>query len=156
MLVIPLLFSRLGVKWMIVCSLAAWVLRYSLFAGAAAYSSLWMVMTAIILHGICFDFLYVVGAIYVDKKSTPENRGQAQGLFVFITTGIGQMIGTMVTGWLFNYWVDAGGHTPASWQMYWSVLAVFSALVMIAFVFLFNDHTVQPTNKNKSDESAQT
>jgi len=61
MLIIPLLFARLGVKWMIAGSMAAWALRYLLLGLAAEDRTFWMIMTAIILHGICFDFFYVVG-----------------------------------------------------------------------------------------------
>jgi nucleoside transporter len=139
MIVIPLLFARLGVKWMISTGMAAWMMRYALFAGAAGDGTLWMIMTAIILHGICFDFLYVVGQIYVDKKSTLANRGQAQGLYVFVTTGLGQVAGAQTTGWLFNYLVDAGNHSALSWRIYWSVPAVLAGLVVLGFILLFHE-----------------
>jgi nucleoside transporter len=139
MVVIPLLFVRLGVKWMIGAGMAAWLLRYALFAGAAVNGSLWLIMTAIVLHGISFDFLYVVGQIYVDKKATPANRGQAQGLYVFVTTGLGQVAGTLATGWLFNHLVEAANHSPNSWRVYWAVPALFAGFVVLVFVLLFHD-----------------
>jgi len=148
MVVIPLLYARLGVTWLIGAGMAAWLLRYALFAGAAVDGTPWMIMTAIALHGISFDFLYVVGQIYVDKKATPANRGQAQGLYVFVTTGLGQVVGAQATGWLFNSLVEAGNHSPISWRIYWAVPAVFAGIVVAAFLLLFHDPAVQVKRTN--------
>jgi nucleoside transporter len=144
MVVIPVLFARLGVKWMIAAGMAAWALRYGLFAAATVEGTLWMVMAAIVLHGISFDFLYVVGQIYVNQKSTAATRGQAQGLFVFITTGLGQLVGTQTTGWLFNALVEASGHAPEAWRAYWIIPAMLAASVTLAYVLLFQDPDAAP------------
>ena len=150
MIIIPLLLARLGAKRMIVISMLAWVLRYGLFAAAAESASLWMVMTAIIVHGICFDFLYVVGQIYVDRKAPPEARAQAQGLFVFVTTGLGQLAGTLATGWLFNRMVEASKHSAGSWERYWYIHAGFSLAVTLVFLFFFNDRQAEPDSVERS------
>lgn len=139
MIVIPLLFARLGVKWMIAAGMAAWALRYGLFAAATVEGTVWMIVAAIILHGISFDFLYVVAQIYVNQKATAATRGQAQGLFVLITTGLGQLVGTQTTGWLFNYLVEAGQHDPAAWRAYWIVPAVLAGLVTLGYILFFHD-----------------
>jgi nucleoside transporter len=102
MLVMPLFFAFLGVKWMLLVGMAAWVARYGLFAGAADDGILWMVLAGIILHGICYDFFFVTGFIYTDKKCTPEIRGQAQGLLVLVTQGLGLGIGAQVIGKIRN------------------------------------------------------
>jgi nucleoside transporter len=102
MLVMPLFFAFLGVKWMLLVGMAAWVARYGLFAGAAHDGVLWMVLAGIILHGICYDFFFVTGFIYTDKKSVPEVRGQAQGLLVLVTQGLGMLIGAQFIGRLVN------------------------------------------------------
>jgi nucleoside transporter len=145
MLAIPVLFARLGVKWMVGAGMAAWALRYGLFSGATAGGSPAMIMGAIIVHGICFDFLYVVGQIYVDKKSTPANRGQAQGLYVLVTTGLGQVVGTQATGWLFNCLVEQNQHARGAWQIYWAIPAIFAGLVVLAFVVWFRDPEAERT-----------
>jgi nucleoside transporter len=96
MLAMPLFFARLGVKWMLVIGMAAWVLRYGLFAGAHDGDIRWMVLMGILLHGICYDFFFVTGFIYTDKKCTKEIRGQAQGLLVLVTQGLGLGIGAQI------------------------------------------------------------
>jgi nucleoside transporter len=154
MLIIPLLLPWMGVKRMIAVGMAAWALRYGLFAGAAADGTLWMVMAAILLHGVSFDFLYVVGQIYVNRKAGAATRAQAQGLFVFITTGLGQLAGTQATGWLFNALVEAGERTPGVWQLYWAVPAIMALVVTLAYLLWFNDRDAGPNRASDYAESA--
>jgi len=140
MLAMPFFFRRLGVKWMLVVGMGAWVLRYALFAMAAPAGVVWMIVGGILLHGICYDFFFVTGQIYVDKKSTPEIRGQAQGLLVLITLGLGMLIGAQVAGWLNNFY-KAGGDalTATAWQSFWWIPAVFAGAIMLFFMFAFKD-----------------
>jgi nucleoside transporter len=102
MLLMPLFFMRLGVKWMLLIGMFAWVLRYGLFAAAADNGVAWMIVAGILLHGICYDFFFVTGFIYVDKQAVAKIRGQAQGLLVLITQGLGMLIGAQLIGRLVN------------------------------------------------------
>ncbi len=140
MLVMPLFFVRLGVKWMLVVGMGAWVLRYALFAMAAPASIFWMIAFGILLHGICYDFFFVTGQIYVDKKSTPAIRGQAQGMLVLVTYGLGMFIGAQIAGNVFNAFLGGSGSlSPALWQQFWFIPAGFAALVMVFFALFFKD-----------------
>jgi nucleoside transporter len=98
MIAMPLFFIRLGVKWMLLIGMSAWVLRYALFSGANAGDMTSFVFIGILLHGICYDFFFVTGFIYVDRKSTTKIRGQAQGLLVMVTQGLGLGIGAQLMG----------------------------------------------------------
>ncbi|SMP73064.1 nucleoside transporter [Neorhodopirellula lusitana] len=100
MLLIPFFFRRLGVKIMILVGMACWVVRYMLFAYAATEQTTWMLLLAVALHGICYDFFFVTGFMYTDQKASKAIRGQAQGLLVFLTQGIGMF---------FGYRIMAGG-----------------------------------------------
>jgi len=93
MLLIPFFFRRLGVKWMIMVGMLAWVARYLLFAFGAPDQVAWMLFSGIALHGICYDFFFVTGFMYTDHVAPKEVRGQAQSLLVFVTQGIGMWIG---------------------------------------------------------------
>lgn len=99
MLLVPFFFRRLGVKWMILVGMAAWVIRYALFAYGAPNQAVWMILLAVALHGICYDFFFVTGFMYTDQKAPPEVRGQAQSMLVFFTQGIGMYAGFAVAGW---------------------------------------------------------
>jgi MFS family permease len=98
MLLMPFFFVRLGVKKMLLIGMAAWILRYGLFAMGAPDSVTWMIIGGIALHGICYDFFFVTGQIYVDKQSTEKIRGQAQGFLVLVTYGVGMLIGAQIAG----------------------------------------------------------
>lgn len=102
MILIPFFFRRLGVKWMIMVGMAAWAIRYVLFAFGAPDQVYWMILIAILLHGVCYDFFFVTGFMYTDQKAGADVRGQAQSMLVFFTQGIGMFIGYRVAGPLFG------------------------------------------------------
>jgi nucleoside transporter len=106
MLVMPLFFARLGVKRMLLAGMLAWVVRYGLFALGAPDGTLWMILGGIALHGICYDFFFVTGQIYVDKETPVAVRGQAQGLLVLATQGLGMLAGAQVSARLFRLLVE--------------------------------------------------
>jgi len=140
MLLMPFFSVRLGVKWMLAMGMGAWILRYALFAMAAPSGIFWMIIAGILLHGICYDFFFVTGQIYVDKKSTPAIRGQAQGFLVLVTYGLGMLIGAQVAGNLYNSFL--GGAATLSldqWHYFWYYPAGFAALVLVFFVLTFKD-----------------
>ncbi len=140
MLLMPLLFVRLGVKWMLAIGMGAWVLRYLLFAAGAPESVFWMIAGGILLHGICYDFFFVTGQIYVDKKSTPAIRGQAQGFLVLVTYGVGMFIGAQVAGRVYNHFLaGAGALSLSTWRDFWCIPAGFALAVLLFFVIAFRD-----------------
>jgi nucleoside transporter len=102
MLLIPFFFRKLGVRWMILVGMLAWVARYLLFAFGAPDQVVWMLLLAVALHGICYDFFFVTGFMYADRVSPPEARGQVQGLLVFFTQGIGMFFGYKVAYGIFG------------------------------------------------------
>jgi len=137
MLVMPIFFVRLGVKWMLLVGMLAWVARYALFAAAASNQIVWMVLAGIVLHGVCYDFFFVTGFIYTDKKAPKHVRGAAQGFLVLVTQGLGLGLGAQIIGWLVNsYTADDGSK---NWQMIWLIPAFIALLVAIIFFLFFHD-----------------
>jgi hypothetical protein len=99
-----------------------------------------LILLGIALHGICYDFFFVTGQIYVDKKSTAEIRGQAQGFFVFITYGVGMLIGAQVAGNVYNRFLGgAPALTLERWQTFWYFPATFALAVLVFFVLFFRE-----------------
>ena len=138
MLLMPVFFVRLGVKRMLMVGMAAWVVRYALFAVAAPGALLSLIIIAILLHGVCYDFFFVTGQIYVDKKSTPAIRGQAQGFLVLVTYGVGMLIGAQVAGNVYNRFLGgAASLTLERWPSFWMLPAGFAAVVLLLFAALF-------------------
>src|SRR6266487_4334478 len=142
MLLMPLFFARLGVKKMLLVGMGAWVLRYALFALAAPAAVFWLIVTGILLHGVCYDFFFVTGQIYVDKKSSPAVRGQAQGFLVLVTYGVGMLIGGFIGGWVYNGFQGAATDlTLAQWAKFWPLPAAFAGVVMVLFAIFFRPQT---------------
>jgi nucleoside transporter len=141
MLVMPLLFARLGVKWMLAVGMLAWVVRYGLFAGAWGGADgghvMWMILGGIVLHGICYDFFFVTGQIYTEQTAPKEIRAQAQGFLVLVTQGIGMLIGNQVFGRLVDHYTGEGG--MVDWKTVWALPAGFALVVLVLFVALFSN-----------------
>ena len=112
MILIPFFFRKLGVKWMLLVGMLCWVLRYLLFAYGAPQQVTWMLLLGLLLHGVCYDFFFVTGFIYTDKKAPLEVRGQAQSLLVFLTQGLGLFIGYRMAFGGSVPFSDVGGREP--------------------------------------------
>ena len=145
-LIMPMLFPILGVKKMLLTGMAAWVLRYLLFAAGAGDAIVWMILTGVILHGICYDFFFVAGFIYVDKTAPVDIRGQAQGFIILATYGFGMLIGSQVAGLLFNNLIT--GKSLVEWQTFWLIPAVFAAIVLLFFAIMFKEPKKIQTNNS--------
>jgi nucleoside transporter len=146
MLIMPFFFARLGVKWMLAVGMLSWVLRYALFALGAPGAMLWVVMIGVALHGLCYDFFFVTGFIYTDKRAAKQIRGQAQGLIVLITYGLGLGIGGYVSGELANH-IIGNATGPAALPLYrqfWIWPCAFAAAVLVLFAALFRDDSAEP------------
>jgi nucleoside transporter len=141
LLLLPWFFLKLGVKWVLIAGMSAWIARYALFALGAPDAVTWMLIAGICLHGPCYDFVYVAGQVYIDRKATPAIRAQAQGLFVLATYGIGQGLGTLAAGWIFNAIMPAAGGASSlgQWQLFWILPLVFAVVVTAMFVIGFKD-----------------
>lgn len=146
MLVMPLFFARLGVKNMLAIGMAAWVLRYLVWGYAFGQTTtlmIWVpVFLGILLHGICYDFFFVTGMIYTDKKAPQAIRGQAQALIVMLTQGFGLGIGAQLFGfWLKRCTTGTGEDAVVDYAWFWYVPAGFAAVVLVFFVTTFWDKT---------------
>jgi MFS family permease len=137
MLLMPLFFARLGVKWMLLVGMAAWTLRYGLFALGDAGQRMWMLYLGILLHGICYDFFFVTGQIYVDNKAPARVRAAAQGFLAFVTLGLGLFVGSIVSGRVVNHYATDSGH---DWYHIWLIPSAMAGVVMVLFALLFHEH----------------
>jgi nucleoside transporter len=142
MLLIPVAFIRLGVKKMLVVGLIAWIVRFLCFGYGDGISSEWILYIGIILHGVCYDFFFVTGQIYTDQKAGEKIKNSAQGLITFATYGIGMGIGSKLSGIVLDYYtVDK----VKDWQAVWMVPAAIAGVVLLLFIFFFNEKKAKPT-----------
>jgi nucleoside transporter len=158
MVLMPLFFARLGVKWMLAVGMLSWVVRYALFAVGAPAGVFSLIVLGIALHGMCYDFFFVTGFIYTDKKASREIRGQAQGLLVLITQGFGLGIGSLLTGVMFDRFVGTAtgaAALPLYPKLWWSC-AVFAFVVLVMFTLLFRDDSKDPAIEPRGLEAPST
>jgi MFS family permease len=141
MLLIPWFFRRLGVKYMLAAGMGAWVLRYMLFAFGDSGPHVWMLYLGILVHGICYDFFFVTGQIYIDRKAAPALRAAAQGLIAFITYGLGMFVGSWLSGAVVEHYTAhaPNGTVSYDWRGIWVVAAAASAIVLVPFLLIFSD-----------------
>jgi len=143
-LAIPFLFNRIGVKKMLILGMAAWILRYAFFAYGNVGAYAWMLFAGIVLHGICYDFFFVTGYMYTEKKADTKIKSAAQGLFTFATYGLGMFIGTWISGWVVNRYSletmnSVTGNNDHRWMSIWLIPACIALAVLIYFILFFRE-----------------
>ncbi|MFA6242588.1 MAG: nucleoside permease [Candidatus Hydrogenedentales bacterium] len=148
MLVMPFFFARLGVKKMLLVGMVAWAVRYFFFAYGTPTSLIWMWYIGILLHGICYDFFFVTGQLYVDKKAPEDVRASAQGFIGLVTYGAGMAIGSSVSGYIVDYYelAEPMGKIAHNWTGIWLVPGIMAAVITVIFLLFFHEN-----NKKKTD-----
>lgn len=133
-LTIPFFLQRFGIKWVMLISIFAWVLRFGLFAVGDPGAGLWMLVLSMIIYGMAFDFFNISGSLYVDREANATIRASAQGLFMIMTNGLGAFIGSMAAGMVVDHYTVDG---VKDWQSIWFAFAGYALVLGIAFPFLF-------------------
>ena len=140
---LPLMLKRLGYKKTIAIGILAWAARYFLLAGSVNSPGLGTVLifAAILLHGVCYDFLFIAGQLYADEASNERIRGATQGFMAFILWGVGAFVGTMLAGKVLalHTLTNASGPILHNWQPIWMTPAIGAAAVLIVFLIFFRD-----------------
>lgn len=138
LMLLPWLLVRIGVKGILLVGMAAWALRFGLFTVFDQHRDLvWQLFVGIGLHGMCYDYIFVMGRMYVDTRATADIRGAAQGFHAFVTLGAGMFVGTWLSGVVGQaYTGETGAH---AWQNIWLVPAVMSAVLLVVFAVFFKD-----------------
>jgi nucleoside transporter len=146
MILMPFFFARLGVKKMLLVGMLAWVVRYAFFANGNMDASAWMLYLGILLHGICYDFFFVTGQIYVDQKVSKDIRASAQGFIALITYGVGLGLGSWFAGQVVDAnstqaIVDGVEKTVRVWPTIWWIPCAFAAGISLLFALMFKENS---------------
>ncbi|MBU6166091.1 MAG: MFS transporter [Alphaproteobacteria bacterium] len=136
MLLLPLALARLGIRWVLLIGMLAWVARYLLFAfgHSADGATTWMLLAGILLHGVCYDFFFVAGQVHVDRLFPPAARARAQAFLTFMTLGIGTVIGANLANLVATATRQPDG--MPDWPVLWLVPALLAAGVALAHVIM--------------------
>ena len=142
LLLLPLLLPFLGVKRILILGMAAWAVRFTLFAYFHQQpTATWMVLGGILLHGMCYDFIFVMGRMYVDKAAGESLRASAQGLIAVFTHGAGMFVGSVLSGIVAQHYTSAAG--IHDWKSIWLVPALMSAALIPIFLAFFREKTAE-------------
>ena len=140
MLALPVFLGRFGIKLTLLAGMLAWALRYTLFAFGNAGSLVTLLLIGIALHGVCYDFFFVSGQIYIDSKAGPAIKSAAQGLITLATYGLGMLVGFSVAGHITDLYALAGGH---DWRSIWLYPAGFAVVILVLFALSFRNETLR-------------
>ena len=139
MLLIPLFLRRFGMKTTLLVGMLAWAVRYVMFALGNAESGLSLLIIGIALHGVCYDFFFVSGQIFIDAKAGKEIKSAAQGLITLATYGVGMLVGFWAAGRVTDFYAVNNMH---QWRGIWLVPAGFAVLVSVFFALSFKNESV--------------
>ncbi|RYF81189.1 MAG: MFS transporter [Chitinophagaceae bacterium] len=137
LLLLPVFFSRFGFKKTILVGMAAWAVRYLLFAYGNSGELAFMLILGIALHGICYDFFFVSGQIYTNARAGERYKSAAQGLITLATYGLGMLIGFAIAGAITGAYKT--GEKMYDYKMVWTIPAAIAFGVMLIFLFLFRE-----------------
>jgi len=132
MLLLPFALKRFGIKTIMLVGMLAWALRYLAFGQGNAGSGMWLIYAGILLHGVCYDFFFVSGQIY---------------------------IGAFISGAVVNRYSSANASCSDQaaaarecfkvvhdWSSVWMVPAGMSFVVFVIFFLLFRPATDKPAS----------
>jgi len=142
LLILPFFLKKYGVKKVFILGMSAWLVRYLFFAYGDNGGLVWMIYVGILLHGLCYDFFFVAGQIYVDNEAPSYLKSSAQGMITFATYGLGMLIGTWFAGMTVDNYTFEG---LRNWNSIWIVPALIAAIVLSLFIFVFKE---KKFNKN--------
>ena len=133
-LTIPFFLRKFGIKKVMLISIFAWVLRFGLFAIGDPGSGLFLLVLSMIIYGMAFDFFNISGSLFVEKESPVTMRASAQGLFMFMTNGVGAMFGGYGAGLVVDHFTVNG---MRDWQSIWFAFAAYALVLGLIFPFVF-------------------
>lgn len=130
MLLLAGLLSSWRVKWILGLGLAFGVLRFAL---CAVDSRTWL-LAGVALHGCSFALVLITAQIYVDERVDRAWRARAQALMSLMSSGVGNLLGYLGTGWWFATCARPAGPL---WSLFWGGLAVLVAIVLGFFLVAY-------------------
>jgi NHS family xanthosine MFS transporter len=146
-LAIPFFLRKFGIKYVMLFSMLAWVLRFGLFAYGDPAGGLWMIILSCIVYGMAFDFFNISGSLFIETSTDHRIRSSAQGLFMMMTNGVGAILGSLVSGYAIQaYFTDAAGNKM--WSDIWLAFAIYALIIAVLFLVLFkHKHDIRELEK---------
>jgi NHS family xanthosine MFS transporter len=146
-LAIPFFLRRFGIKYVMLFSMLAWVLRFGLFAYGDPAGGLWMIILSCIIYGMAFDFFNISGSLFVETQVNEKMRGSAQGLFMLMVNGFGALFGSFTSGIIIDKFFTFADQSK-DWPNIWLTFAAYTLILAVIFPFVFK------YKHNRAEETA--
>ena len=96
LVILPLLFKKLGFKKALMVGFGALAFRYACFSAAALTGCHALDFGGILIHGLIFGAIVVNVQMHVAERAPDEIKNQAQGLVMILTSGVGDFLSIAV------------------------------------------------------------
>lgn len=137
MALLGLLLKNLGFRWVMFMGCCAYLARYAIWG--TTYLPVWVMVSSQFLHGFCYACFFAASYIYVDRIADPDVRNSAQTVYGIMILGGGPVLGGMLSGWLGNLYMPAGG--GLDYSSFWYTVAAIGLVATLFFVMFFRDET---------------
>ena len=153
LLALPWFLETFGMKAVLVVGMAAWGLRYAIFSAGGPFP---LIVLGLALHGICFDFFFAAGFIYVANTAPAEIVNSGQALFGSLTYGLGMYLGTEASGWINHLFTTESADAASGqmvkatdWKKFWMIPCLGVVVSLALFLLLFSP----PAKKDEAKET---
>lgn len=148
LLSLPMALRLLDIRGVLLMGLVGWIVRCACFILALSppmgLSSGPLVVAGIVLHGMCYDFMLIGAALFVDRCVSSELRSRAQAFLTFVTMGLGITLGSVIANMVYSIGAGVGGRHD--WAMVWGTVAAIAAGSLIILVVNFRKLDAEPSS----------
>ncbi|MFW6360118.1 MAG: MFS transporter [Spirochaetota bacterium] len=128
MLALGGLLTRFGFRRVLLLGVVMELLRFAFLILSALNRSPLPAYIGIAFHGPAFAFYFSAAFIYIDSFTDSESRAGMQQLFNLVTMGIGNFLGSMLAGAVFDITVVDG---RVRYEWFWGVPAVLVIAMLV-------------------------
>ncbi len=145
---LPRILGVLGFRGCMSLGLVAWLAYHGLLA---TRPPLPLALAILPIQGLAIALFHVPLPMLLDTLAPGHLRASTQGLFVMVTTGLGNLLGSLIVGELISH---AGGVTS---RLFLAPLAINGLILLVAcfgFRWAVQTPQVEPTRNNPDQPSS--
>lgn len=141
LIAVPFFIRKIGIKLSLILAALAWVVRfYALSWGGSDEFGMFILILAMAVYGVAFNFFNVSSAIYIEEKLPKKIRTVAQGSLFSFTNGFGYLVASYLMGFAIDnhtsYLEGTSTAIERDWPYIWQATAVAAMVSLIVIIFL--------------------
>jgi len=133
---LAMVHRRLGTKRTVLVGLAAWCVRYGIWAAGGPWL---LVGASLLLHGFCYAFVYGLGQVYINRNAQGDQRAGAQALYHIVAMGLPVWLGVFLANWACRTFAvaDAQGEPTTDYVAVYLLALGIATVCFVSFAALF-------------------